>query len=186
MLVGAVDTAWGSPFSPLGRQIPAAQGSAQNRRAEGAVKGLAAPQSPSGYPAPPRLECQPLCLAEVPQEPGHRCQGLVAGIPWGARFSPGAASCQLCLCLYPSPCSPWGSGPASWALPSLALRPILVTPPPPARSPSTRPCWGSRHGLHAIDCPRLCLQPSGGPLPRFPGRFGALLNPQSHPQAARL
>ena len=99
MLVGAVDTAWGSPFSPLGRQIPAAQGSAQNRRAEGAVEGLAAPQSPSGYPAPPRLECQPLCLAEVPQEPGHRCQGLVAGIPWGARFSPGAASCQLCLCL---------------------------------------------------------------------------------------
>ena len=40
-LVGAVDMAWDSLFSPLGRPVPTAQGSAQNRHAEGAVEGPA-------------------------------------------------------------------------------------------------------------------------------------------------
>lgn len=141
---GGVDTTWGSPFSPLGRRIPAAQGSAQNRRTEGAVEGLAAWQAPSGCPAPPRLECQPLCPAEVPQESGHRCRGLVAGIPSRVcRFQPGAS--VSCVSV-PAPVAlqPLGLRSCLPGPPLLALRPVLVTPPPPAQPPLPGPCWGGQ------------------------------------------
>lgn len=114
-LVGVVDTAWGSPFSPLGRRVPAAQGSAQNRHAEGAVEGPATLQAPSGRPTLPRPECQLLCPAEVPQESGHHCQGLVAGTPWG--------SCQR-VSSAPAPRRP--------AAPGAGVLPLGPSPPLPS------------------------------------------------------
>ena len=162
MLVGVVDTAWGSPFSPLGRQVPAAQGSAQNRHAEGAVEGPAARQAPSGCPAPPRPECQPLCPAEVPQESGHCCQELVASIPWGAHFSPGAASWQPC---FPA-CTRRPTAPGARAPP--------LGPDPPCPPPHPRDFPPS--------CPApLCPALLGGP-PRTPSTApDSVSSPQEDP-----
>ena len=155
-------------FSPW-QTGPHCTGLCTEQARRGCCRGPSHPAGPSGHPAPPRPECQPLCPAEAPQESGHCCQGLVAGTPWG--------SCQH-VSSAPATCLPAALGLGS----CLSGHPLPCPPPHPRDSPTSCPAplcpalLGAHRGLHAVSCPGLCLQPSGGPLP----------HPHSLPQATRL
>ena len=177
-LVGAVDMAWGSPFSPLGRRVPTAQGSAQNRHAVGAVEGPAALQAPLGALPCPGLSANPSALQKPLRSLGTAARGW-----WPA---PRGAPVSMCPPrLHPVALQPWGWDPASRALLSLALHPILVTPPTSCPAPL---CPALLGGPPRPPCCQLpwTLSPALRRTPSRSPRCCALPHPHSLPQATRL